>query len=147
MQRILTLAFAALALAFGGAHAGGLTAETKKLIQDAMSQAEQVTATELKEALEAGEDITLVDVRQKSERPIMGLITEQDLHIPRGYIEIQAYGTIPDRDERLVVYCGKGIRSAFAANTLREMGYTNVKNLEGGIKAWKEAGYETIPVE
>jgi rhodanese-related sulfurtransferase len=50
---------------------------------------------------------------------------------------------VPDKDSNIVVYCGKGIRSAFATNKLKEMGYTNVRNLKGGTKAWKKSGLPT----
>jgi rhodanese-related sulfurtransferase len=134
---------AAFVLASAGAQAGGPTPEAKELIKEAMGQADHISPKELKQALAAGEDVTLLDIRQDSERPVLGKLPADDVHIPRGYLEIKAYGMLPDRDQRLVVYCGKGIRSAFATNTLREMGYTNVSNLKGGILAWREAGYET----
>jgi len=57
--------------------------------------------------------------------------------------EIKTLDAITDKDAAIVAYCGKGIRSAFAANTLAEMGYTNVVHLKGGVKAWKEAGNTT----
>ena len=120
------------------------TPEAKALIQAEMAKAEHVTPDQLKAELAAGKDIVFLDVRQTSERPIMGLITADDIHVPRGFLEIKTYSAIPDRDADIVVYCGKGIRSAFAANTLKAMGYTQVRNLEGGAKAWKAAGNPTV---
>jgi len=125
------------------AHAAP-TAEAKALIQAEMKKAQHITAGELNKAMDAGKSMVLLDVRQKSERPIMGAITAKDVHIPRGFLEIQSYSKIKDKNAEIVVFCGKGIRSAFAANTLNEMGYKNVKNLKGGVKAWKEAGLPTI---
>lgn len=126
------------------AHAAGPTPEAKALIKAEMQKAQQITPAELDKELKAGKNVVILDIRQKSERPIMGAITEGDVHVPRGYLEIQTYSKIADRDAEIVVFCGKGIRSAFAANTLNEMGYTNVKNLQGGVKAWKEAGLATV---
>ena len=120
------------------------TAEAKVLIQTEMKKAQQISPAQLNEAMKAGKEVVLLDIRQKSERPIMGAITASDVHIPRGYLEIMSYSKIKDRDAEIVVFCGKGIRSAFATNTLNEMGYTNVKNLQGGIKAWKESGLPTL---
>lgn len=120
------------------------TAEAKALIKAEMEKAQHVMPADLDKELKAGKNIVLLDIRQKSERPIMGAITAKDVHIPRGFLEIQSYSKIKDRDAEIVVFCGKGIRSAFAANTLNEMGYKNVRNLKGGVKAWKEAGLATV---
>lgn len=120
------------------------TAEAKALIQAQMKQAQHITPAELHKKMQTSNDMVLLDVRQKSERPIMGALSDNDLHIPRGFLEIQAYSKISDRNAEIAVFCGKGIRSAFAVNTLTEMGYTNVKNLKGGVKAWKEAGFATV---
>lgn len=122
------------------------TPEAKALIKAEMKKTEHLEVDALQKALNGGEPLTFIDVRQKSERPIMGLITKGDVHIPRGFLEIKTYSKVEDRDTPIVVYCGKGIRSAFAANTLKDMGYTNVKNLKGGVKAWKEAGFKTLDV-
>mgnify|MGYP001058440879 FL=1 len=120
------------------------TAEAKALIKAEMQQAQHVTPAALDKEMQAGKNIVVIDVRQKSERPIMGALTSEDIHIPRGFLEIKAYSKVADRNSEIVVICGKGIRSAFAANTLNEMGYKNVRNLKGGVKAWKEAGLTTI---
>lgn len=119
------------------------TAEAKAMIKAEMQKAAHITPAELNTKMKDGKNVVLLDIRQKSERPKMGAISTSDVHIPRGYLEIKTYSQLKDRDAEIVVFCGKGIRSAFAANTLKEMGYTNVKNLKGGIKAWKEAGLAT----
>lgn len=120
------------------------TEAAKALIKQQQAQANHITPEQLAEALKTSKKITLIDVRQTSERPILGKITENDLHIARGYIEIVTYSKITNRDTPIVVFCGKGIRSAFAANTLTKMGYTNVRNLKGGVMGWKNAGFETL---
>ena len=65
-------------------------------------------------------------------------------HIGRGVIERDIVGKYPDKDTKLILYCGGGYRSALAADNLQKMGYTNVFSLTGGWTAWKEAG---APVE
>ena len=142
MKKIALLLISALTAAT--ALAAGPTPEAKALIKAEMVKAAHVTPADLKTELESGKDIVLIDIRQKSERPIMGLITKDDLHIPRGFLEIRAYGKVPDRNAEIVTYCGKGIRSAFATNTLANMGYKNVRNLKGGARAWKQAGFPTL---
>jgi molybdopterin/thiamine biosynthesis adenylyltransferase/rhodanese-related sulfurtransferase len=62
------------------------------------------------------------------------------IHIPRGFLESQVESRIADRDAPLVVYCAGGNRSAFAAKTLGELGYTNVVSMAGGFNKWKNEG-------
>ncbi|MBN2864725.1 MAG: hypothetical protein JXK16_01840 [Thiotrichales bacterium] len=146
MKKILLPAlFAAVASSmFVTSVSAAPTAEAKALIKAEMQKAAQITPAELNEEMKAGKNVVLLDVRQKSERPIMGALSDGDVHIPRGFLEIESYSKMKDRDAEIVVFCGKGVRSAFAVNTLNEMGYTNVKNLNGGVKAWKEAGLPTV---
>ncbi len=62
------------------------------------------------------------------------------IHIPRGFLEAQVENKVPDRDAPVVVYCAGGNRSAFAAKTLDELGYTNVVSVAGGFNRWKNEG-------
>jgi molybdopterin/thiamine biosynthesis adenylyltransferase/rhodanese-related sulfurtransferase len=62
------------------------------------------------------------------------------VHIPRGHLESQVEGRLPDRDAPVVVYCAGGVRSAFAARTLQELGYRDVASLAGGFGRWKDEG-------
>src|SRR3974390_1463627 len=62
------------------------------------------------------------------------------IHIPRGHLESQVEGKITDRDAHLVVYCAGGTRSAFAADTLGQLGYTDVASVIGGFNKWKDQG-------
>ena len=62
------------------------------------------------------------------------------VHVPRGYLEFQVEGRIPDKSAPIVVYCAGGSRSAFAARTLGEMGYTDVVSLTGGFNKLEGRG-------
>lgn len=64
------------------------------------------------------------------------------MHIPRGHLEAQIEGRAVDRDQTIVVYCAGGVRSAFAAQTLQELGYTDVLSVAGGFGKWKDEGRE-----
>src|SRR5437660_2250319 len=96
----------------------------------------------------------LQDMRQLPEKPIVIDVREQDeveqgmipgaIHIPRGYLEQRVEQQVPEYDVPVVVHCASGIRSAFATETLQQMGYTNVVNLKGGFGAWKEAGFDFV---
>ena len=106
------------------------------LINDAKARIREVDATEaLRRHTSSG--ATFLDVRDQQEVNL-GRIPGA-IHISRGTLETKAEGAIP-RDARLVVYCGSGSRSALAADTLRQMGYTDVCSLAGGFRAWAEAG-------
>ena len=62
------------------------------------------------------------------------------VHIPRGHLEAQVEGRLLDKTQPVVVYCAGGVRSAFAARTLQEMGYDDVVSMAGGFGKWKDEG-------
>lgn len=62
------------------------------------------------------------------------------IHIPRGHLESQVEARIPNHDAHIVVYCAGGTRSAFAADTLAQLGYTDVVSMAGGFNKWKDEG-------
>ena len=66
------------------------------------------------------------------------------VHLSKGVIERDIETEIPDKSTRMVLYCGGGFRSALAALELKKMGYTNAISLDGGWRAWNQAG---LPVE
>ena len=80
-------------------------------------------------------DAVFLDVREQDEYDA-GTIPGA-LHIPRGHLESQVESRIPDRDAPIVIYCAGGIRSAFAAKTLQDLGYTDVVSMAGGFGSWK----------
>lgn len=83
-------------------------------------------------------DAAIVDVREPDETE-QGIVLDA-LTIPRGYLELRIEDAIPEKGTPVVVYCAGGTRSAFAAKSLAELGYTNVSSLAGGFNAWKDAG-------
>ena len=80
----------------------------------------------------------LIDVREKDEWS-EGFIPGARW-ISRGFLEQRIEDQVPERSSEVVLYCAGGTRSAYAAKTLAEMGYTNVKSMAGGFSAWKRAG-------
>jgi rhodanese-related sulfurtransferase len=93
-------------------------------------------------------DVLFVDVREAAELQRTGKIPGA-VHATRGMLEFYADPESPyhnpalDRTKQLVVSCASGGRSVLAAKTLKEMGFENVRNLTGGMNAWKEAGGPT----
>src|SRR4051812_42257983 len=110
-----------------------------EVIRKIRSQIEEVDPAEVREHL--GNGVVLVDVRE-SEEWDAGHIPGAK-HVPRGYLESRIEGAVADRDQRVVIYCASGQRSALAAPTLREqLGYVNVASMNGGIPLGKDGGYE-----
>ena len=90
------------------------------------------------EAEAASADATFLDVREQDEYDA-GTIPGS-VFIPRGHLESQVETKLPDRDQPVVIYCAGGIRSAFAAETLQQLGYTDVVSMAGGFGQWKNEG-------
>jgi molybdopterin/thiamine biosynthesis adenylyltransferase len=109
------------------------------LMADVRKRTKQVSLEELKRRLDAGEKMTLVDVREKDE--VRGGYIPGAVSIPRGFLEIQAEQKLPDKNARIVAYCAGGTRSALAAATLAELGYTNVETANPGFVRWKDLGW------
>lgn len=110
------------------------------LVAEARENAGRTNVEEVKQALDSGEEVTIVDVREPAEYEEAHL--PGALLVPRGLLEYRASTDLPDKDRRIVTHCALGGRGALAASTLAEMGYTNVANMEGGMKGWREQGYE-----
>jgi molybdopterin/thiamine biosynthesis adenylyltransferase/rhodanese-related sulfurtransferase len=84
------------------------------------------------------EGYTVLDVREPDEYQ-EGALTGA-IHIPRGHLEAQIENRIPDKSTKVVVYCAGGVRSAFAARTMNELGYDTVESMDGGFGRWKDEG-------
>jgi rhodanese-related sulfurtransferase len=94
---------------------------------------------EVKTRLEKGKPFYLLDIREDHE--FVKGHAKGAIHLGRGILERDIETKIPDKHAEIVLYCGGGYRSALAALSLGEMGYTNVRSMAGGIKAWQKAGY------
>ncbi len=111
-----------------------------KIVDDIRPQINECTIEDVRKRLDAGEDFTLVDVREESEFSASHI--PDAIHLGKGVIERDIEKTIPEIDTPIVLYCGGGFRSALAAYNLQQMGYRNVISMDGGIRKWREAGYE-----
>ena len=112
------------------------------LVDEVRKNVRECSIADVKARLDRGEAFELVDVREDDEFAVDRAAGAR--HIGRGVIERDIETLIPDRAAEIVLYCGGGFRSALAADNLRRMGYTNVWSMDGGIRAWREAGY---PIE
>ncbi len=112
-----------------------------KLVDAVRSRVKEVTIDDVKPRLDRGEAFHLVDVREQSEWSAGHL--PGAVHLGKGVIERDIETAIADTGAPIVLYCGGGFRSALAADSLRQMGYTNVASMDGGYRAWCEAGFPT----
>ena len=105
-------------------------------IQSIMVKTTHIQAKRLKEILTRGDKIVMLDVRPRSEFESKPGIKGTAMNIPRNFLEVEAYEKLEDKDASIIIVSSKGIRGGLAANTLTAMGYTNVRNLLGGIEGW-----------
>jgi rhodanese-related sulfurtransferase len=110
-----------------------------QLIQDAKARIKEITAREVIQMRERGEDLAIIDVREDREWNLGHL--PGAVHVARGTLEGTIEGAVP-RERKVVLDCARGNRSALAADTMREMGYRDVTSMTGGIQSWVDAGGE-----
>lgn len=115
-----------------------------ELVAAAKAGIENLSPADVAAEIERGE-VVIVDVREPAETEA-GVI-DGAIHAPRGMLEFHADASTPYHleelapERRVIVYCAAGSRSALAAAALQELGYRDAAHLEGGFKAWVEAGH------
>ncbi|MEX0713954.1 MAG: rhodanese-like domain-containing protein [Pirellulales bacterium] len=113
-----------------------------ELVQRAKAAVRETSIEDVRASLQSGQHFELVDVREDHEWQAGHL--PKAVHLGRGVLERDVEQRIPDTSAEIVLYCGGGYRSALAAESLQRMGYTNVRSMDGGFRAWREAG---LPIE
>jgi molybdopterin/thiamine biosynthesis adenylyltransferase/rhodanese-related sulfurtransferase len=108
----------------------------RDLLSAAKAQITEVDTATAAEHIAKG--ALVLDVREPDEYD-QGALPDA-IHIPRGHLEAQVEGRLLDRHAQVVIYCAGGVRSAFAAKTLAELGYTDVMSVAGGFGKWKDEG-------
>ncbi len=124
----------------------------KEMMQEALASVEAISAQDVREALDSGQVDLVIDVREPKEWD--GGHLPGAVNVPRGMLELRADPESPaadptlsaDKDARVIVYCLKapGARSVLAAQTLGNMGYSNVAAMRGGFEEWQAEG---LPAE
>ncbi len=118
-----------------------------EMVAEAKTRTESLTAEQVAAERDAGRAL-VVDIRDADQRANDGAIPGA-IHASRGMLEFYADPSSPyhrpefDPTSRVILHCASGGRSALAADTLKQLGYTNVAHLDGGFKAWKDAGKPT----
>ena len=112
------------------------------LVNEAKSRVRQIDIEEYQRMVASGDPHLLVDIREDNEwmeGHVAGAV-----HLGKGIIERDIETRVPERNTKLVLYCGGGFRSALAADALQKMGYTNAISLDGGWRALQASG---LPLE
>ena len=104
-----------------------------------------VSAQEVKRAVEAKDDVIIVDVRTPEEYEAGHLM--DSLLLPLDTIGSKASRVIPDKDKKIYVYCRSGNRSARAVSQLQDLGYKDVHSMDGGMISWQNSGFESCTKE
>ena len=112
----------------------------EKLVADAKKNITEIRPTDAATKVKSGGAV-IVDVREKDEWDEEHI--PDAIHLSRGTLELDIEEKVPDLNTTIITHCGGGGRSALAAESLQRMGYTNVKSMAGGFKAWKAGGLPT----
>jgi sulfur-carrier protein adenylyltransferase/sulfurtransferase len=117
---------------------------TTEPIELVRSRIEEIDPADARAELERG-DAVLVDTREQHEWDEAHL--EGAALVPPDTVADRIESVVPDRSQRVLVYCRVGNRSARAVDTLEELGYEDVASIDGGIVAWQDAGYPVVEPE
>ena len=109
----------------------------EKLVAEAKKNIQEISPQDTAAALKRG-DTLLIDVRDPDEWQKGHIVGAKNFS--RGTVELEIEEAAPDLSTPIITHCGGGGRSALAAESLKRMGYKNVKSMAGGFKAWKAAG-------
>lgn len=108
------------------------------IVEAAKRNIRETNVPEVAKRLARGDKFHFVDVREDDE--YRAGHARGAIHIGKGVIERDIETKLPNPSDEIVLYCGGGFRSALAADALQRMGYTNVVSMDGGMRAWREAG-------
>jgi len=143
MIKKLAIVMAAVIFVIGIVCAGEAADKTPELlVKEAKAAIKEVTINDVKNMLDAKENVVLLDVTDKNEFELGHL--PGAINISRGTLEFKVATLIPDKNSKIIVYCGTDRRSPLATMTMNDLGYKNAVNMAGGLKAWKEAGYPIV---
>jgi rhodanese-related sulfurtransferase len=120
-----------------------------QMAKAAMAEVKKVTPADVELRMRRKEDTLVVDVRDAEETQVTGMIPGS-INVSLGMLAVRADRELPevfrdprlqDRNQSVVTTCSYGPNGARAAKELKDMGFTDVHYLEGGVKAWKDAGH------
>jgi rhodanese-related sulfurtransferase len=112
-----------------------------KIVNASKSRIRETTPEEVRRRQQQGDKFHFIDVREDHEW--QNGRAAGAIHMSRGIIERDIEQAIPDHNAEIILYCGGGYRSALAADSLQQMGYTRVISMDGGWKRWRDLDYPT----
>ena len=104
------------------------------LVEEALKDIPEVDVYQIKDRLDKGDNVNLIDVREDNEWNLGRIPTA--IHLGKGIIERDIESVAKNREMELILYCQGGFRSALAAESLKKMGYKNVYSMSGGFSIW-----------
>ena len=113
-------------------------ANFRELLAATKAEIEEIETADAAALRDSGDDVVILDVREPDENA-QGSIPGA-VFIPRGQLESNVENKIPNKDAKVLIHCASGVRSAFAAKTLAELGYSDVASVAGGFNKWKDEG-------
>lgn len=113
-----------------------------KLVDKIKPQIKELTVADLNKKINSQHRFYLIDVREREEFQQGSIV--HAIPLSKGIIERDIEKYIPDFEAEIVVYCSGGFRSCLVTDNLQKMGYSQVASLQGGLRAWLEAGYPLI---
>ena len=120
-----------------------LIRSARDLINEAKRKITLISCEEANRRMDDAENPpVLIDVREQFEYETVRL--GASVHISRGTLEMMVENEYPDRNTPILLYCGRGDRSALAALALKRLGYRNVASVEGGLNGWREKGLPVV---
>ena len=109
-----------------------------RLVQDAKNRITEISANDTYARMIAGESLNVIDVREHLR--FLKSHIERARHLSKGLIGATLKRSSQIQMRKIILYCGGGYRSAIAADNLEKMGYTKVRSMAGGFRAWKALG-------
>jgi len=116
-----------------------MTSPVKEMVDKARAATQQVTIKDLKAAIDGNQNVVILDVREPNEYDVAHI--PESINVPRGLLEFSIWTVVPNKEEKIFVYCKTGARAALATKLLNEMGYKNAVSVDTGGVAWVKAGY------
>lgn len=116
-----------------------MASPVKEMVDKARAATKQVSIEELKKAIDSGEDVIVLDVREPNEYEAAHI--PESINLPRGLLEFSIWTLAPDKNKKIMVYCKTGARAALATRQLNDLGYVNAVAVATGGAAWVKAGY------
>jgi molybdopterin/thiamine biosynthesis adenylyltransferase/rhodanese-related sulfurtransferase len=115
-------------------------ANFRDLLRQVKEEIGEATPEAVRKRLDGGDKLSLLDVREQEE--VENGIVPGARTLSRAHFESRVEDVLPDKEAEVVVYCASGVRSVFAAKTLKDLGYSKVSSMSGGFTRWKDLGYD-----